>query len=388
MSNQIPRFLLVQVITPRDQEIQIAAHLAETQQLVSTFGGIVVDKLVQRRQHPDPNMYIGPGKLEELTRQVKDLDINVVVINAEVRPSQLFRIEKTLWEVDPNIKVWDRVDLILAIFDRHATTKVSKLQIELARITHLGPRIYGLGGTVLSRQGGGIGQRGGFGETNIEFERRLMKTRRQKIEKELKVVIRQKQDRFHHRREQGFGPVALVGYTSAGKTTLFNRLTGKQKLTHGGLFTTLDTVVGRLKLPDQRFPILISDTIGFIDALPPDLIEAFKSTLMESLEAKLLLHLVDVASPNWLTKLQVVDQILTALNSHQPIIYVLNKSDLITPADKEQIVTQIDQLISDRNQLTSDPNHYSYLLISARTGEGVGDLKTSITHHLIPASTH
>jgi len=323
-----PRFLIVQVTSNQTPENIVEAGIAETGQLITTFGGIVVNHLIQHRNHPDPNFYLGAGKVEDLTLWCEEEKIDVVVINDLIKSSQIFRLEKALWEVSSRILVWDRVDLILNIFDQHANTTEAKLQIKLARATHMGPRIYGLGKTELSRQGGGIGTRG-QGETNIEFEKRKIKIDQQKIKKELKKIIDQKHSRLKKRNELGIGPVALVGYTSAGKTTLFNALTGKEKEMNKGLFTTLDTVVGKLKSPLLDQPILISDTIGFITNLPPVLIDSFKSTLLESLEAKLLLHVVDAADPLVLEKIQVVEEILDQLNANQPRILVLNKIDLV-----------------------------------------------------------
>jgi GTPase len=363
------KFVILQVINPHYHQEVALGNMTECERLVATYGGEVKEKAVQHRTKPHPNTYIGPGKLEWLKKVVLEQKIEVVVMNALVKPSQLFRVEKALWEVNTRIKVWDRMDLILEIFDKHAVTKEAKLQIELAKIAHTGPRIYGLGRTVLSRQRGGIGQRGGFGETNIEFERRLMKERRLLIKKQLKKVVRQKKDRLDYRKEQGFGPVALVGYTSAGKTTLFNALTGKRKEVHEGLFTTLDTVVGKLKVPESQWPILISDTIGFIKDLPPDLIEAFKSTLVESLEAKLLLHVVDAVDAEMETKVAVVEDILSDLKVTRPVVLVFNKSDRLTNGQKKEV----------RAAYKKRPHFF----ISAQSGEGVADLKKLITGILI-----
>lgn len=342
----LPKFLVVQVIPKQSKPAEIETELQETAQLIKTFGGIVVDEMIQRLEHPHPNFYIGAGKVEELKQICETKKIDVVVVNGLVKSSQLFRIEKELWSVSPKIMVWDRIDLILNIFDQHATTLESKLQIKLARATHMGPRIYGLGKTELSRQGGGVGTRG-KGETNIEFERRQIKVDQQRIKKELKKVLAQKQDRLTKRAEMGIGPVALVGYTSAGKTTLFNTLTGKDKEMHRGLFTTLDTVVGKLKSPNFDQPILISDTIGFIHNLPPVLIDSFKSTLLESLEAKLLLHVVDANDPHILDKITVVENILDTLKATQPMILVLNKIDLLDETKLAELTNKVRECLVD-----------------------------------------
>jgi len=323
-------FLIIQVISKKSQKTkaEIQADFEETEQLINTFGGKLKKTLTQKLEHPNPKYYIGAGKVAELKNWCEAQEIDVIIIDGQVKSGQLFRIEKELWKVSPTIQVWDRIDLILNIFDQHATTVESKLQIKLARATHMGPRIYELGITELSRQGGGVGTRG-KGETNIEFERRQIKVDQQKIKQELKKVLKQKHSRLKKRNQLGIGPVALVGYTSAGKTTLFNALTGKEKEMNKGLFTTLDTVVGKLKSPNFEQPILVSDTIGFISNLPPVLIDSFKSTLFESLEAKLLLHVVDAHDPHIIDKIIVVEEILQSLKVTHPTILVLNKVDLM-----------------------------------------------------------
>ncbi|MCL4208032.1 GTPase HflX [Patescibacteria group bacterium] len=372
-----PRFLIVQVIDKRADEVAVANDLSETEQLIDTFGGIVIDKFIQRREHPDPNFYIGAGKVDELKEVCKAEKIDVVVINGQVKSSQLFRIEKELWAVSTKIMVWDRIDLILNIFDQHASTTESKLQIKLARATHMGPRIYGLGKTELSRQGGGVGTRG-KGETNIEFERRQIKIDQQKIKQELKKLLKQKHSRLKKRNELGIGPVALVGYTSAGKTTLFNALTGKEKEMNKGLFTTLDTVVGKLKTPVFDQPILVSDTIGFINNLPPVLIDSFKSTLLESLEAKLLLHVVDANDPFILEKIAVVEDILSGLGARQPMILVLNKVDLLDEAKQDSLKEQVNEFFEKNNEEADKSNLRSIQFVSAKSGFNLDGLKEEI----------
>ena len=370
-----PRFLIVQVTSSQTPEEVIEAELFETDQLIATFGGMVISQLIQHKNHPDPNFYLGAGKVEELSLQCENDKIDVVVINDLIKSSQIFRLERALWEVSSRIMVWDRIDLILNIFDQHATTVEAKLQIKLARAAHMGPRIYGLGKTELSRQGGGIGTRG-KGETNIEFEKRKIKIDQQKIKKELKKIIDQKHSRLKKRNELGIGPVALVGYTSAGKTTLFNALTGKEKEMNRGLFTTLDTVVGRLKSPLLDQPVLISDTIGFITNLPPVLIDSFKSTLLESLEAKLLLHVVDAADPLTLEKIQVVEEILDQLDASQPRILVLNKIDLVDDKKIKLLEKEIKKYFKSKPKKTK---LNSIINISAKSDINLDLLKDKIS---------
>jgi GTPase len=335
MSSPKPRVIILQVITPQQHQDVAVKNMHEMVKLVDTLGGEVIEKSVQHRVNPHPNTYIGPGKVTWLKEVVKEKKIEIVVINGIVKSSQLFRVEKALWEVNPTIKVWDKVDVVLNIFEKHARTTEAKLQIQLARIQHGGSRIYGLGGTVLSRQGSGALARGA-GETNIEIEKRTMKKEKQRIEKELHHLEKQQQQRIQERKQKGINTVALVGYTSAGKSTLFNVLTGKGKETNASLFTTLDSVVGKIKLPYDA-QLLVSDTIGFIDELPPLLIKAFRTTLMESLEAKHLLHVVDVADHHREQKIEVVEQILEELGVEEKPMYVFKKIDLLTEGQLEQL---------------------------------------------------
>lgn len=357
------RFLLVQVITPHYHQDLAMNNMVELEQLVSTFGGQVIEKTVQHRVKPNPDMYIGKGKVEWLKETVKSKHIDVVVMNDLVNSGQLFRLEKTLWEVDRRIQVWDRVDLILNIFDQHATANEAKLQIELARIHHLGPRVYGLGGTVLSRQGGGIGTRG-LGETNIEIEKRNIKKRKQQIQQQLKRAAKERENLINRRKKLGVSTVALVGYTSAGKTSLFNSLTRKDKQAHQSLFTTLESVVGRLKPDNPQKTLLVSDTIGFIENLPPFLVDAFRSTLQETVDAEILLHVIDAADKAHDRKIGIVDKILSDLCITKQPILVMNKIDLLSKESLQQI---------KEKYLDYEP-----VYISAKTGEGISELKDRV----------
>jgi GTP-binding protein HflX len=326
----------------------------------------VVAKLTQHRTDPHPGTYIGGGKIDELSDIVKNLHVDAVVINDVARSGQLFRLEQSLWPVNRRIIVWDRVGMILAIFDQHAKTREAKLQIELARIKHIGPRVYGLGGTVLSKQGAGVGTRGA-GETNMEIEKRHIRRRVQQIEAEIAQKNKLQQDRMNDRRKRGLQTVALVGYTSAGKTTLFNLLTGREKEENAKLFTTLDSVVGKIKgMGDSN--VLVSDTIGFIEGLPPELIQAFRSTLMESIQADVLLHVTDAHDPKMQEKITIVHDILGALPANQSRILVLNKVDLLTAEEKTAL----------RTQYLGTPS----VLVSAKDQEGLKNLKRLIQEKL------
>lgn len=358
-----PRCILLQVISTHYHQDVALRNMRELEQLVDTYGGRVIEKAVQHRVHPDSNTYIGSGKLEWLQERIIAEKVDVVILNAIVNSGQLFRLEKALWKVNPRIKVWDRVDLILSIFEKHATTAEGKLQIELARMQHIGPRVYGLGGGELSRQGGGIGTRG-LGETNSERERRTIKRVQQKIHKQLKELAKSKVARIKERQEKGVKTIALVGYTSAGKTTLFNVLTQKNKVTDQALFTTLDSTLGRLKVSQYDPAILISDTIGFIDELPPILIEAFKSTLLESIQARVLVHVVDASDVHHQDKIGVVNEILKSLQVVTEPIIVFNKIDLLSESELEKL-----------KKLYQSQNSF---FISAKEREGILDLKQTI----------
>jgi GTP-binding protein HflX len=369
------RCVILQVVNPHltheDPEL-VTKNLTELKLLVETVGAEVVETTTQHRVKPHPATFVGGGKVDWLMQVVKEQAIDVVILNQVAKSSQIFRLEQILWEVNTKIQVWDRVDLILNIFDLHANTKQAKLQIELARIEHLGPRIYGLGGTVLSKQGGGIGGKG-QGETNIELEKRKMKRQKQLIRKELDLLNQGTLARIKERIDRGSKTVALVGYTSAGKTTLFNTLTGKDRETDQSLFTTLDSVTGRVKLVDYTKNILVSDTIGFIDDLPPNLIQAFRSTLQESLEANIILHVLDASDPFLESKFAVVENILQDLGVEQIPILVFNKVDLIDSAKQEQIRLRF----ADR----------FVIFISAATAQNIDTLKSALENQLYQPPT-
>jgi len=321
---------IVDVIGIHTHKEDAIRELAELKSLIRTFGGIDVVHHIQHRTQPDKRTFIGSGKTRELLESVKSKKLDIVIINAIVKPTQIFTLTKFLWQANPNIEVWDRIDLILHIFEKHATTAESKLQIEIAKMVHMGPRISGLGGTLFSRQSGGIGGRG-QGETNTELMKRHWRTLIKNKKEELKKYADKREIQLTRRKELGIKHVALVGYTNAGKTTLFNALTGKQKIAQDALFVTLDSVVGKLPSNNGQASILLSDTIGFIQNLPPSLIETFKSTLMDVTHADLILHVVDVSDSKRERNIEVVREILSEIGaSKRPQIIVFTKADLLS----------------------------------------------------------
>jgi GTP-binding protein HflX len=327
------RSVIIDVIGTNINVREAERNLIELKSLIKTYGSIDVGHIIQHRTKPDKDTFIGSGKVQELIEMVTNKKINIIILNAIVKPTQLFHLTEQLWTANPDIKVWDRVDLILHIFEKHAQTTEARLQIEIAKMHHMGPRIYGLGGTYFSRQGGGIGSKG-VGETNIERMKRHWRTLIKKKQDELAKQLEHRKGQVDHRKEQGVHHVALVGYTNAGKTALFNVLTGRDKISKDALFVTLSSTIGRLKGVDHTKHILISDTIGFIQNLPTALIQTFKSTLLDVIHAELILHVIDISDELRNRKINVVDEILSEIGASTiPQILLFTKSDLL-PEDR------------------------------------------------------
>lgn len=326
---QMFRSVIIDVVGTTINVREAERNLVELKSLIQTYGSIDVGHIIQHRTKPDKDTFIGSGKVQELIEMVRNKKIDIIILNAIVKPTQLFHLTEQLWAANPDIKVWDRVDLILHIFEKHAQTTEARLQIEIAKMHHMGPRIYGLGGTYFSRQGGGIGSKG-VGETNIERMKRHWRTLIKKKQDELEKHLAHRKGQVDHRKEQGVKHVALVGYTNAGKTALFNVLTGREKISRDALFVTLSSTIGRLKGVDHTHQLLVSDTIGFIQNLPPALIQTFKSTLLDVVHADLILHVVDISDELRNRKIQVVNEILQEIGaSGIPQILVFTKSDLL-----------------------------------------------------------
>ena len=327
------------------------ASMDELASLVETAGGIVISRAFQNRVKPDPATYIGAGKAEELSLSCQAMEIDLAVVDDELSGAQQRNLEKEL-----GVRVIDRTALILDIFAQRARSAEGKLQVELAQMKYLLPRLTGMG-SVLSRLGGGIGTRGP-GETKLETDRRHIRKRIDDLEKQLKEIERRRQLHRARREKEGRITVALVGYTNAGKSTLLNALTGSDVLVEDKLFATLDTTMRALEFQENNSCELV-DTVGFIRKLPHALVQAFRSTLEEAVFADLIVIVSDISNPEYMQQRQTVFQVLNELGATDiPTLEVLNKADLV------------------RSGTVIDPP--GAILISAREGKGLETLKQAI----------
>jgi GTP-binding protein HflX len=304
--------------------------LDELAGLAAAAGARVVVRVLQERPRPDPATFLGSGKVTTLAAACDEARAEVVIFDNELSPAQLRNLEQAL-----DRKVVDRTQLILDIFARRARTREGKLQVELAQLKYLMPRLVGAG-TALSRLGGGIGTRGP-GETKLETDRRRIRHRLSMVGKEIDTV-RQRRAQLRERRHKAAVPtVALVGYTNAGKTTLFNNLTGDAAAASDALFVTLDPLVRKVKLPDRR-ELLVSDTVGFIERLPHSLVAAFRATLEETAAADLLLHVIDASNPERERQMAAVRAVLAEVGADRvPSIDVFNKCDCLDAAERQRL---------------------------------------------------
>ncbi len=353
----LQKAILVDVISSEISKEEGLQRLDELESLVKTYGGIAVVKVIQKKSMPDYKTYIGSGKLKEILEENKKIKATLLIVNNLLKPMQNYNLNEICKKED--VEVWDRVDLILKIFDKHAKSVEAKMQIELAAIRHMGPRIYGMG-LELTRQGGGIGTRG-IGETNLQIMKRHLRRREQKIKEKLEHYDLVQANHRNQRRSKDLKTVSLVGYTNAGKSTLLNTITKKGVYVADKLFATLETTVGKLYLPSSGKIALLSDTIGFIQDLPPDLIDAFKSTLSEIIDADLLLHVIDISDSLYELKIKVVEDILKDLEvSNKPKIYIFNKVDLAPEIDPKKVANHF--------------NDFSPVFVSAETKNGIDGL--------------
>jgi GTP-binding protein HflX len=314
--------VLVGVILPGMTKALMEEHLDELSLLAQTAGAEVVGRYIQRRDRINPTYLIGKGKAQQIIQQAQELDVQLIIFDDELSPSQI----RNFLKISDSIKVIDRTGLILDIFQRHAQTRESKTQVELAHLQYLLPRLTRLW-THLERQMGGIGTRAGAGETQIEVDRRIIRDRIAKLRKDLKKIDKERETQSKRRKEMF--RVALVGYTNAGKSTLLNALTGADVFVQDQLFATLDTTIRTLEVNDHH-RLLLSDSVGFIRKLPHTLVASFRSTLMEVLEADLLLLMVDGSSYLLDEQLQTVREVLNEIGARdKEAMLVINKIDLI-----------------------------------------------------------
>ncbi len=320
---QLEKVLLVGVIHRLSSENIVKEHLDELQLLVKTAGAKVVGRVTQKISRINPATLIGIGKAKEIISQAKEIDASVIIFDEELSPAQI----KNYHKISTKIKILDRNGLILDIFKKHARTKEAKTQVDLAYFEYLLPRLTRQW-THLERQMGGIGTRAGMGETQIEIDRRLIRTRISRLKKELNKIENERATQSLHRKSEY--RVSLVGYTNAGKSTLFNSLTGSNVYIKDQLFATLDTTIRKLKL-DASHQVLLSDTVGFIRKLPHNLVASFKSTLKEVLEADLIIIVLDISSTEIEEHLETINNVLQQMGANEvPLLHVLNKVDKIS----------------------------------------------------------
>lgn len=322
MTENVEKAVFVGIITSNDEESKVMEYLDELEFLAETAGATRDKKFVQRLDRPDNATYIRSGKLQEIADYCEQNDIRYVIFDDELSGTQQRNIEKII----KTSSVIDRTSLILEIFAQRAKTAYAKTQVELAKYNYMLPRLAGMW-THLERQRGGMGTRGGMGETQIEIDRRIVKERISKLKEQLKKVDKQMATQRGNRGQ--LVRLALVGYTNVGKSTLMNLLSKSDVFAENKLFATLDTTVRKVVL--ENVPFLLSDTVGFIRKLPTQLIEAFKSTLDEVREADILIHVVDISHPGFEEQMEVVENTLRDIKAdNKPIYVIFNKIDAYT----------------------------------------------------------
>ncbi|NPB09760.1 MAG: GTPase HflX [Thermodesulfobacteria bacterium] len=370
VGDKADRAILISVTTRSKAEAE--ESLAELTELARSAGVTVLDTVVQRRQKIDPRFLMGKGKLSELLIRAMQLSANLLIFDQELTPSQM----RSITEVT-ELRVIDRTQLILDIFAQRAKTREGKIQVEMAQLRYLLPRLRSRD-DAFSRLTGGIGGRGP-GETKLEIDRRRIKDRIARLERELKSISSQRKLRRKRRKREGLPVVAIVGYTNVGKTTLLNRLTGSDLLAEDKLFATLDPTSRRVRLPDGRIAIF-TDTVGFIRDLPKDLERAFRATLEELYEADLLLHLIDASNPYFEDQIEAVERIFEEMGLDRlPWLRVFNKIDLLEPGEVEVLKRRYQaEAISALKPETLPPllEKISYLLPPAKGQESLSELQS------------
>jgi GTP-binding protein HflX len=366
------KVVLVGIITPNETEDQTREYLEELQFLVETAGGETIKSFTQKMQRPERSTFVGTGKLEEIKEFVVAEEIDIVVFDDELTPSQLRNIEREL-----QVKILDRSNLILDIFANRAQTAQAKAQVELAQLQYLLPRLTRLW-THLERQKGGIGMRGP-GESQIETDRRLILNKIDLLKDKLKLIDRQNETQRKNRTQ--LVRAALVGYTNVGKSTIMNMISKSEVFAENKLFATLDTTVRKVVI--ENVPFLLSDTVGFIRKLPHHLVECFKSTLDEVREADILIHVVDVSHPNFEDQIRTVNETLKELGAvDKQMITVFNKIDAYKPiqASPDEHAAQL--TLEDFKQSWMAKNNSPAIFISALKKENVDEFRALLYEHV------
>ena len=319
--------VLVAVMNDRQDETQVTEYLDELEFLAETAGVRTLKRFVQRLANPNSRTFVGEGKLAEIAAYVEENEVDFVIFDDELSPSQIRNLDKVF-----SRKIYDRTSLILEIFAQRATTAYAKTQVELAQCQYLLPRLTGMW-THLERQRGGTGTRGGAGERDIETDRRIVRDRISRLKEQLKKIDKQMAVQRSNRGQ--LVRVALVGYTNVGKSTIMNLISKSEVFAENKLFATLDTTVRKVVL--DNLPFLLSDTVGFIRKLPHQLVESFKSTLDEVREADLLLHVVDISHPNFEEQIAVVKETLQEIGAgEKPVFLIFNKIDAYSFIQKDE----------------------------------------------------
>lgn len=336
------------------EDIDVDTSLDELADLAETAGALTVAKMVQNRDYPEKATYFGTGKILELQEFVKNEEIDLIIADDELSPLQIDRINQLT-----GVKVLDRTGLILDIFAQRARSKEGQLQVELAQLRYMMPRLKG-SREELSRLGGGIGTRGP-GETKLEVDRRVYRTRMAALRREINEMKGNREEQRKKRKQNQVPQVALVGYTNAGKSSLLQVLTGTETYVKDELFATLDPLVRRFVLPNKE-EVLLADTVGFIRKLPHDLVAAFRATLEELKDATLLLHVVDSKGIDYEAQIKAVDETLKTIGCNVPYLMVFSKADLLSEGERHFIQTMYPEAV----------------LVSAKTREGLEELTEEI----------
>lgn len=368
--------VLVGLITQKQDKFKVDEYLDELAFLVETAGGIPEHRFVQSLDFPHPKTYVGSGKLDEIRQYVKAAEMDMVVFDDELGPSQIRNLEKVL-----ECKILDRTNLILDIFAKRAKTAHAKVQVELAQYQYLLPRLTRMW-THLERQRGGIGLRGP-GETEIETDRRIIRDKITLLKKKLAHIDKQKATQRKNRGK--LVRVALVGYTNVGKSTLMNLLSKSDIFAENKLFATLDTTVRKVVI--ENLPFLLSDTVGFIRKLPHDLVESFKSTLDEVRESDILVHVVDISHSEFEDQIKTVNETLSELGvADKPVIMVFNKIDAYSfiEKDEDDLTPATEENLSLEELKTSwmAKDNHPCIFVSAKTRENYDPFKELLYKHI------